>query len=462
MTQRSWLAVLALVVVSGGAGGDTFPPHVIPLEWPLAGMEVVPEGTPFAGCVVLCVAEQTADPKTRFDLLCAKNGTPIVTSLMEGPRDGRGFALERTVEGALRIFFGGPGEIGKVDLLSLGEQPHSLSVLRDEKIAPEYLGDRPDLDGDGTNDLVQVLFDSVGVWRGSAEGFVPFGRIKLPFQAWVRSPALGIRSDPLMIPIPPAPERWTWPVPQAGGRLRSFRVPLGTGSPGEAFAAWVSHQAQVVSAIVAAGDPPRLVAITEPNDKVALLGERSLIVAPLSCKAGGKGTSPNLVAKTDFPNYGPAVKLDLRDADGDARLDIIAVGITGRLHPDIEVAVWRSEEGGSFANKSRTWSKKLAQFPRSFTGLDRDVTGDGRPDLVVIDAKTVWLARGIERNKGQVPLEKEPSLRWTIPEETEIRGEGKTILDLGGGQRALVFAGRKNTPDKKTNPVLVLLPFRAD
>jgi hypothetical protein len=369
---------------------------------------------------------------------------------------------------------GGWLEIGSPEGIDLycpgGEAPPSLKpcgALRDPRLAPTTLEPGPDLDGDGTGELVQSVFDGVAVWgRRGRETLGPAAIAPLPVRAGAGATYVNVSVTPVLeILEQPAPEVWTLPEPRPGARLRLFRVPLSAEGPGEPCAAWVSldEPRRAVASLVVPGDPPLLASLTQPAERLALLNEQRLLVVPLVCDPTRRGKKPLWVDETPLDNYGPS-ELLLRDVTGDGRLDLVAIGVQGRLRPHVRVEVHAGREDGRFEDHGERWLReRVDDAPWFFGAWRRDVDGDGVEDLAFADGRSLVMVPGRLDEDGAAALDWDGRLVADMPGEVvRVRAAHWLPPSGEGGVRVLMPARRegtsKDSPEEHRLALLTLRP----
>ena len=421
--------VAALLVVQAGgpalAARPTAPAAPLPLvverPQPIHAIEEAPSGSAWGGCAFVLEGPPGRGAERTVVAVCrggTVRGAPELRPLAAGLAGARALAADLLGDGRVRVLVGVVGGVRAFLLGAPGEQPVEAPGVSDPRLDPSSLGDRPDLDGDGTRDLLQATWEGLAAWRWTGDGFDPLASAALPRRAAAAGGGVTVWS-PSVIAGNEAPRpRWTWPASWTGERLRVERVELGPLGAGPACSAWVApgSRMQAAAAVVTGGDRPVLAALVEPAEQIALLGERRLLVAPLACRASGRGEPPAMMLETPLANYFAGATLLVRDATGDGIADVVAIGFSGRLKPDLEVLAWAGNAGGGLARRPQRWSHRADSMSGSWS-FDWDVDGDGRKDLVRRDQRKVWIARGVRPEPGRVPLERTPSFAAELPAE---------------------------------------------
>jgi hypothetical protein len=408
------------------------PPIVVERPRPVHAVEAAPSGSPWEACAFVLEGPDGRTAERSLSAICrgaAPGGAPEMRALVSGLAGARALAADPLGDGRVRVLVGVVGGVRSFLLGATGEPPVEAGSLSDARLDPASLADRPDLDGDGTRDLLQATWEGLTAWRWTGNGFAPLAEAALPRRAAAGGGDVSVWS-PLVIagdaiPVP----RWTRPANWTGERLRLERIELGSNGAGPSCSAWIApgSRVQAAAAAVLGGDRPRLVALVEPAERIALLGERRLLVAPLICRASGRGEPPAQLLDTPLANYFANATLLVRDATGDGLDDVLAIGISGRLKPDLEVLVWPGEAGGGLARRPLRWSRKAETMGGTWSFAE-DVDGDGLPDLVRREERALWLARGLSPGPGRIPLETTPAFTGALPEEYAAAGPVGRLL----------------------------------
>jgi hypothetical protein len=422
MSGARLAAAAALLAVgpafAARAAAPAAAPIVLERPHPVQALVTLPSETEWEGCVLLLEGPEGRTAERTLAALCrTADGAPEIRPLVAGLAGARTLAADRLGDGRVRVLVGVPGGVRVVLLGSPAEPAETARSLDDARLDPTTLADRPDVDGDGTRDLLQATWEGLAAWRWAGDGFEPLAAVPLPRRATAAGGEVTVWGPTVMGGGEAALPRWSWPATWTGERLRIERIELGPRGAGPACSAWVApgSRVQTAAAVVFGGDRPRLAALVEPADRIALLGERKLLVTPLVCRDSGRGEPPAQTLDTPLANYFAGATLQARDATGDGIEDLVAVGISGRLNPDLEVLVWPGEPGGGVARLPRRWSRKADSMGGGWT-YEWDGDGDGLLDLVRRDERQVWVARGAAPAPGQVPLEKSPSFTATLPD----------------------------------------------
>ncbi len=401
-------------------------PIVLERPSPVQALEAAPSGPAWEGCAFVLEGPPERGAERALLAVCrapSPADAPEVRPLVAGLAGAGALAADALGDGRVRVLVGVTGGVRTFLLGPPGEPPVEARALLDGKLDPSSLADRPDLDGDGTRDLLQTTWDGLAAWRWAGDGFEALAAAALPRRAAAAGGNVTVWSPSVIAGEEAASPRWTHPASWTGDRLRVERIAIGAQGAGPACSAWIApgSRVQAVAAAVTRGDRPRLVALVEPTERIALLGERRLLVAPLVCRASGRGEPPTMLLDTPLANYFAGATLLVRDETGDGVDDLVAIGISGRLKPDLEALVWAGDAAGGFARQPLRWSRKSETMSGSWS-FAWDVDGDGRMDLVRREEQRVWVARGVAPERGRMPLERTPSFTAALPGEYVVSG----------------------------------------
>lgn len=454
MTARG--AVLAIgtacAAVLAAAPAAAAPPgpraEVLERTEPVLAAARAPADSAWAGAVVVLEGKPDAPDAEapRLGLLRVRDGRAEVAPLGAAPREARSVAC-LAGPGPGRLLVGRPGGID--EFVAGPDGLSAVARLEDDRLEPFRLADRPDLDGDGTPDLLQAAYTGLLAWRRTATGFAPLAAARLAPVVRSGAEQVTVSGSDVLVPVPDAPERWSFPDGLPGHRLRLFRVPLGPQGAGTPCAAWIDAGTALrpLAAAVLSGTAPRLVALAAPADKLSFFGNATLVVAPLACDETARGTAPLQAFKTGVDAMIGWTRLDVRDATGDGLPDALLSGHQGLTSPDLHVALHEGTAGGRFAERARECSvRKVTPLGARW---DEDVDGDGWFDLVAFEESGAILLRGTAPKAGSVPLACDAPVRVTLPEGVTAQ----RMLELadidGDGARELVLAARWSPPGRK-------------
>ncbi len=458
----SALLVVSIVVVAAADGAERAPlafDRGFESVW-LAG---IPEGTPYDGCVLALDVDPRARRNARVYTLCAGEGAPVLAFLRETAPGAISLLAAAGSGGSLEIWVGLEGALeiwrqadrgAAIEVVARLEDPRIGPILREE--------DRPDLDGDGSADFVQGHFEGFTGWRRAGATFVEIASVNIPPTATLVERRVAVRTPPLLAVDSESGNRFTSPQAQPGDRWRVHRVQTGdAGRAVDVCPAWIDlpEPLEVRSAAIAEGTPPRLIALAQPGDRMALLGEMSLVVAPLECRRSGRGTGFERTVPTKHANYSPG-SLSMRDVTGDGLDDAVVLGTSGRFDADPFVTVLVRQKDGSFASRPITWKGDADDFgTMALYAWDADLDGDGRQDLAYLhDGSTLAVIPGLEPDGASVPLARKPARLVALPRDIDPFGKALIIV-RGGDDRRLVYMGTRAKKGGKSETLLVTVPL---
>lgn len=457
-------ALLALAALSAARAAPTIV-ELPPLLWSDKG----PEKSAWAQCTILLAGRRHREPPPQAFTLCYADGKPSLSALIPVHRESVALAVSAGPDGGLRAQVGRPGGVDEIRVNAPGAPARIISLIEDEALYPRWLGDAPDVDGDGRSDLVQATYAGVSLWHREPDETMT-RRLTVPLapDASFDGEWITVRGKYLLEPAPPAPLRWTWPEMFPGKRLKTFRVPIDA-ADARPCEVWIDAEAQVnvTDAEVLSGQPPRLVALTRPADRFALFGNSTLLVAPLACDATARGTKATQRIETDFDSNIGWVELDVRDVNGDGILDVLIIGRLGVINAKLKVAVYAGLANGAFAGSAASATRSDLE-PLEATWKD-DLDGDGRSDIVVLDKTRVLLVRGIKpKGTRDLPFDLRKATVVDLPDSVKPRALLDPVDFDGDGRLEALVVGEPKAPadnadasgEKYTR--LVIVPFPAE
>ncbi len=445
-------ALLAATIAAAASAAKGVPVPDAPLVDvpPLISWAKGPAKSDWASCLVLLAGRPHGEPAPQVSTLCRNDGKPTVTVLASVHPRSSTLSVEAGPEGGLRVLVGRPGGIDEIRRDTSAAPARTVALVEDESLDPRWLGDRPDLDGDGRIDLVQATYDGIALFRREEDGrMTRTPGAALPPTAEFGGEWVTVRGEFIVAPVPPAPLRWTWPETIAGRRLRTHRVSLPPAA-GNVCAAWIDTDTQVYvsRAVFLSGESPRLVALVEPADKFAFFGNFELLVAPLACDETARGRRPTQQTQTDFDSNFGWTQLDVKDVTGDGRADIVIVGRQGLFHASFQIAVHPGLPDGGFSAKPAAGAR--SDLDPLASDSENDVDGDGRPDLVVLDRTRVMLARGIAvRGPADLPFDLRKAIFVPLPESVSPEYLLALVDFDGDGRLEAIVAGEERKDDGK-------------
>lgn len=448
------LTALGLALGAGtfGIGWTAEAQQGIALERPGAvrlvhGLE---PGAPWPGCALIFEADSDrpgapsqlslwcpAESEGQVRVLADELPEEILAARWASAGDGGGWLEVGHPEGVALLC---PHEGEGAALRACGE-------LSDPRLAPTELAPGPDLDADGSPELVQSVFDGLAAWaRPERDRLQLLGVAPLPVQASASPTRVSVRTAPLLGVARHGKElaAWTAPEHREGARMRLHRIPLGPEGPGESCTAWIRTEepSRAIDSVILPGAEPRLASLIQPSERLALLNEQRLMIAPLECDPTRRGNPPEWVDETPLDNY-LASHLLLRDVTGDDRPDLVAIGVQGRLRPRVRVEVHPADGEGGWATHGDRWLRERVEDPpRYLVPWDRDLTGDGVFDLALLEARRLVVVPGSRDENGEERLDWEGRLvagaplggvTWLTP--TEVGGPIVAVGTAAAGRQ---------------------------
>lgn len=425
-------------------------------------LAAIPKGTPYDGCVLALDVDPRARRNARVYTLCPGGGDPLLAFLRETDPGAVSLLPRASGDGALEVWVGFEGALeiwrqagreAAIEVVARLEDPRIGPLLREE--------DRPDLDGDGSADFIQGHFEGVTTWRRAGGTFVELAHATVPPSAVLVLRRVVVRTPPLLSDgSGKAGDRFTAPEPRPGDRWRVHRVRVGeAGGTVDVCPAWIdlAKPLDIRSATIANGTTPRLVALAQPGDRMALLGELDIVVAPLECRRSGRGTGFERTVATKHANYSPG-SIRMRDVTGDGLDDALVLGTTGRFDADPFVTVLVREPGGAFAPRPITWKGDAEDFETALYSWDADADGDGLDDLLYLhEGSTLAVVPGVEADGKAVPLARKPARLVALP--LDIDPVGTALVIARDGRRWLVYVGTRAKKGGKSETLLVTVPL---
>ncbi|HYC78181.1 MAG TPA: hypothetical protein VEI02_11195 [Planctomycetota bacterium] len=416
----------------------------------LGAQELVVREAPLpAGAVDVLLWD--ADSDGRGDLLATAPGPRCVLRLrVEGggfgsarvaaaPADADGFSAARAPEGAPALAFDGPDGLR---LLRLGDFREGSDARGGDGAAPPpFRGFAEDLDGDGAPDPLASRADGA-VLYGSRAGARP---IRLPTErrlaaggggglvtATTRAP----RATFARLRAGEAPR----PAWFEGGALRALRGSAADGfGPDAEILARFSDEAPAEERVLERNEP-RLADLDGDGIAEAVLGR-------VRTRAGALGGARTEILVRRLGADAPAQALllpgvlssgpDLRDLDGDGRLDLVATTFADDLASQLSRGLRGAVRLTAFVYRGAPGPASFRRAPDLALADDvpeahferwdlrhrllfgDDWTGDGRPDLLAVkverDRATATVRAGVAGADGALAFAEAPWREATVP-----------------------------------------------
>jgi len=144
---------------------------------------------------------------------------------------------------------------------------------------------------------------------------------------------------------------------------------------------------------------PFVLLTTKEAGKVGLSAEKRLRLYAMTSDRTRLGHPPVWAVESRM-NLWQAATVRLLDVDGDGRRDLAIGYWKGLTDSRVVVDVYRAADEGEFETKTRTTAFDIDEGDRSFVLFDRDLDGDGLPDLVARTTDGLSLHRGIRSRRG--------------------------------------------------------------
>jgi hypothetical protein len=371
---------------------------------------------PHAGCVL--IAERPGlSGSTTLSWVCPAKPAPRIVEWGRVDRRVHGIAIEPQLSDAVSVLIGLDGAIEQSAWTDDGSAPAWRRVLSDDDLGPESMDDRPDLDADGSPDLLQAAFDGLHAYRATDAGFVLLWSIELP--GTVQRFGDSVRADTRQLEGQEGIGLWryTRPVGRRDGRVRLTRFLLSAAVP-KTCEAYIRSATELApnESVLLPGPTPRIAFASLPGRKLEVFGEHWINVAALNCDDTGRGTPITFSVKTPLINWAE-VAVSARDLTGDGSADLVLGGSTGRLKQKPMIAVYASIAGGSFAKKPLTWEPGDELEQGALLDDTRDYDGDGSIDVVGVGVRDVLLYSSAISRKSALPWDDKPSVIATVPAE---------------------------------------------
>lgn len=260
---------------------------------------------------------------------------------------------------------------------------------------------------------VAGVFAIVSIGRASFYGTTPsgawgeIGTVDLPARARATSAGLSITTARLY-PVGETADGVVWFASELeavdGERLRADAVAIdrATGETRhvECWARLPEREDVLGRTFLLIDDRPHVLVETKPGDKLGLFSEKRLRLFELRRSRSRLGVDPVFDTRSRM-NLWQASTVDVRDVDDDGDADLVVGYWKGLRSARVVLDVYPRLDDGRFDPRERTTAFDVKRADRSFLAHDRDVDGDGRPDLVLLDEEGVRIHRGVRSSDGK-------------------------------------------------------------
>ena len=239
--------------------------------------------------------------------------------------------------------------------------------------------------------------------------------------------------------------------PQKAGpqRLRSYLIdPAVSGEEGrkELWSRLPADEEVQQSFFTEIDGQPFLVALTSPD---SALGKLNLQILPLREDRTRAGAGPSFRTETASRIWFEP-EVELRDVDGDGRLDLILIESEGISGNDLWISCWRGLGKGRF---ERTPAITKLDHKEATWTWGQDLDRDGHPDLLAFSEGRLLLHKGLGGD-GKI-VDKKTRARFELPAPNGRRVE--ITIGAGGGAAARDRPAVVLQLDEDPQPEVVML-----
>jgi hypothetical protein len=182
---------------------------------------------------------------------------------------------------------------------------------------------------------------------------------------------------------------------------------------------------------------PLLVVTTTGADKVSVFEKKKLRVFPLTADRTRVGQGPILTSPTGSHRWFP-IEPTVVDLDRDGREDLVVVQQEGLRGKSLLVEAWfgQAQGHGRFELPSRKTDVDLQARAWRY---GPDVTGDGRPDLLAIQQRKLFIYPGTaDPRRG--PIDSRPRAAIDLPASESVS------IDTSAGSGGVVVNAQRSKP----------------
>lgn len=268
---------------------------------------------------------------------------------------------------------------------------------------------------------------SMFAWRIDAAGTARLGEASLPVEVRKQTNGLQLISP---APIPIAGRLATLPEGVGPERIRVYAAPAAPWPPTfESYWGRLPGKERVLDRTILAIDgEPHAVVTTMDATKLEFFGEKRLRVFPLRADRTRGGIEPRFAGETGM-NLWQEARFSARDVNGDGKDDLVVAYWKGLRSAKAAIEVRLADGAGGFGPVRKTEVGADEDEP-GWLGFDRDVDGDGLPDLVLAAGGHLKVFRGKKSGDGRRVVETSPALDAKVGAPA---GEGVAISIGTGG-----------------------------
>jgi hypothetical protein len=395
---------------------------------------------PGDGALILLVGDEQPDAPNRLYRLRvpADGGAPELTLVRSDLQGGAAIleAVDLDGDGVYEVLFGVPGNLYSLGHPQRGDAsgspPPWVHLLAEKHYDPRARPGRL-LRGPTASGTLYASAEvgAVTVYRlgGAGQGAAEVARYPLPVRVTSTDVGLYLTSEAVRWIERPgaAPLVVSGPEEQGRQRLRTILVdpllpPEADGAVEEAWSMLPAAERVEQSWYAWIGKRPVLIVAAQSADKMGLFEKKRLRVFPLRADRTRSGKRAVLDVVTENLRWYP-MRVEVGDFDGDGLEDLATIQSKGLGGGKLHLEAFLSTPAGRFQPRTLSNTEEL-----DFTAADfgRDLTGDGRADLVAAERSAVLVYAGESAKRRLV--EKKP--RWTVP-IGELEGETEVTLRVG-------------------------------
>ena len=449
MIRAVLLAALGLATVPGSAAqGLDMRLRLVERSGPVLAIRPL-VGTGGADRCAVLLEETRAPRRFALSLLCLGPAGPNLRPLEEvaasrAPSLGAG--TDRAGRPVLLLGLPNGRVVARGLSLATARLAEPVAVLDDPALGRVGLDDRPDLDGDGTDDLVIATPQGLAALRRQDGRFVASGMKPLPRVAMFgrRGPTLHILGPKYDATAASRPrERWLRPITRPGSRIAATRVTFANEGEATSCKAWIRTVEPMRVAgyrVLQGAGGPLLFAVALPAQRVSVLGEWSLLLAPLECDPTARGAEVLGTARTPYAVWTRVSLGPRRDFSGDGIEDVVVYGTSGRLRPHAELLLFDGAElRAGRLPRPVGWTSSARRSGPLGVLYEIDLDDDGRLDLLFgVRGDAVAVVRGAPASAKGFPLEGRRAIELPLPDGIVADGALLPVRLSGGRQMALL------------------------